>query len=69
MNAPPMTFEGPAFVGGPNVTLQGTAKDVYEQLRELNPNYDASEFPEYRERAAAAEIALAARGLEKRDWV
>lgn len=34
-----MTFEGPIFVGGPNVTLQGTLEDIVAQINATNPQY------------------------------
>ncbi|KAL3443774.1 hypothetical protein BJX65DRAFT_284770 [Aspergillus insuetus] len=30
-----------AFVGGPEIVLNGTIEEVYAQLIEINPNYDA----------------------------
>lgn len=45
-----MTFVGQIEVNGPNITLQGDAKSIYEQVLKLNPNYDPNDFPEYRER-------------------
>ncbi|KAF9879618.1 hypothetical protein CkaCkLH20_03161 [Colletotrichum karsti] len=36
-----LTFTGPVVVGGPNVTLAGSAKSIYHQVVKLNPNYDA----------------------------
>lgn len=42
-----MEFVGPVAPGGPDVTLYGTAKEVYEQILELNPSYDVWAFPEY----------------------
>ena len=47
-----LTFQGPAFPDGPNVTLTGTAKDVYEQLLAINPEYDAWQMPGYAEKMA-----------------
>ena len=44
-----MTFTGPAFVGGPNVTIKGTVKQIHEKLRDINPKYTAWDFPEHRE--------------------
>ncbi|KAJ2974051.1 hypothetical protein NQ176_g6255 [Zarea fungicola] len=35
--APSMTFTGPLHVGGPNVTLTGTAESIYHKIVELNP--------------------------------
>lgn len=51
--APSMTFTGPLQVGGPNVTLTGTAESIYHKIVELNPSYDAWQFPEYRSKMAA----------------
>jgi hypothetical protein len=42
-----MEFLGPITPGGPDVTLSGSAKDIYEQIIELNPSYDVFDFPEY----------------------
>ncbi len=36
-----LMFKGPAFPGGENVTLSGSAEDIYKQLLEINPNYAA----------------------------
>lgn len=36
-----ITFEGPAFVGGANITFTGTAEGFWNRVHELNPNYDA----------------------------
>ncbi len=47
-----MTFAGHAIVGGPNVTLTGTAQSIYEQLLEINPSYNPWAFPKYREQMA-----------------
>lgn len=41
-----MEFTGPVFVGGDDVTLSGTAEEVYNQIIELNPNYNARDFPD-----------------------
>lgn len=51
--APSMTFTGPLHVGGPNVTLTGTAESIYHKIVELNPLYDAWQFPEYRSKMVA----------------
>jgi hypothetical protein len=51
-----MTFTGPLTVGGPNVTLTGTAESIWGQLLEKNPNYDPWAFPEYQSRMAAKGI-------------
>ncbi|EMR72908.1 hypothetical protein MGN70_001760 [Eutypa lata] len=42
-----LEFVGPVTPGGPNVTLYGTAKDIYEQILVLNPSYHVFDFPEY----------------------
>jgi hypothetical protein len=42
-----MEFVGPVTPGGPDITLSGSAKDIYEQIIELNPSYDVFDFPEY----------------------
>lgn len=42
-----MEFVGPITPGGPDVILSGSAKDIYEQIIELNPSYDVFEFPDY----------------------
>lgn len=36
-----ITFKGPAFAGGEDVEITGTAKEIFEQLIEMNPNYEA----------------------------
>ncbi|PGH07502.1 hypothetical protein GX51_01803 [Blastomyces parvus] len=36
-----VTFEGPVKPGGDDIKITGDAKEIYEKLRELNPNYDA----------------------------
>jgi hypothetical protein len=53
-----MEFVGPITPGGPDVTLRGSAKDIYEQILELNPSYDVFEFPSYAE-------SLEAQGITK----
>ena len=35
-----MTFEGPAFPSGPNITFTGTPEQFYNKVHQLNPNYD-----------------------------
>ncbi|KAI5860362.1 hypothetical protein GGS23DRAFT_581115 [Durotheca rogersii] len=55
-----LEFIGPVTPGGPNVTLYGTAKGIYEQIIKLNPEYDVFAFPEN-----AAEFA--AEGLTRED--
>lgn len=73
-----MEWEGPVFVGGPEVTLHGTAKSIYEQILKLNPSYDPWLFPDYVAEMAAEGInkenfdekhpaPLALRGLEARE--
>jgi len=37
-----MLFKGPVFKGGPDVYLNGTAKDIYHQVIALNPDYVAT---------------------------
>ncbi|KAF3229272.1 hypothetical protein TWF106_004191 [Orbilia oligospora] len=70
--APPITFTGPAVPGGPDVTITGTVEVIFKKLHEMNPKYDAWEFPEYQEKMAQRGLsknsALEARGgkLEKR---
>lgn len=44
-----MEFVGPITPGGPDVTLSGSAKDIYDQIMELNPSYDVFDFPGYAE--------------------
>lgn len=53
-----MVFTGPAVVGGPNITLTGSAKSIYFQMLEINPKYNANEFPEYRTKMAALGLPL-----------
>ncbi|KAL0931306.1 uncharacterized protein CTRU02_214041 [Colletotrichum truncatum] len=55
-----LSFTGPVTVGGPNVTLHGTADAIYQQILELNPAYDPWAFPEYAE-------GLTSRGFTKND--
>ncbi|CAG9947826.1 unnamed protein product [Clonostachys rosea f. rosea IK726] len=55
-----MDFVGPLTPGGPNVTLSGTAKEIYEQILELNPSYSVWDFDEYAD-------DLEARGLTRED--
>ena len=50
---PDMEFVGPLTPGGPNVTIVGTAKAIYESILEQNPSYNPWDFPEYAERMAA----------------
>lgn len=33
-NAVDMEFFGPAFIGGPNITISGTADKIYHELRQ-----------------------------------
>lgn len=40
-----MHFIGPVTVGGPDVKLYGTAKEIYEQILEINPAYNP-DFPD-----------------------
>ncbi|KAK5662484.1 hypothetical protein OQA88_8395 [Cercophora sp. LCS_1] len=56
----PLTFRGPTTVGGPEVAIQGTAQEIYEQILEQNPSYDPWDFPGYR-------AQMVARGLTKRN--
>ncbi|KFY10844.1 hypothetical protein V492_04815 [Pseudogymnoascus sp. VKM F-4246] len=35
---------GPVTLGGPDVTLTGTAKSIYEQILVLNPDYNPVDF-------------------------
>ncbi|KFY18835.1 hypothetical protein V491_04686 [Pseudogymnoascus sp. VKM F-3775] len=39
-----MTSVGPITPGGPDVTLSGTAKSIYEQILALNPSYNPVDF-------------------------
>lgn len=76
-----MTFTGPAVVGGPDVTLTGTAESIHAQLLQLNPQYDPWDFPEYQEKMAAqnmtretweaqaAGLSKRSNQLTKRGWV
>jgi len=41
-----MQFHGPITPGGPEVQLSGTAKEIYEQILVLNPDYDVFAFPD-----------------------
>ncbi|TDZ15193.1 hypothetical protein Cob_v011875 [Colletotrichum orbiculare MAFF 240422] len=49
-----MTFTGPVTVGGPDVTLQGDASAIHEQILALNPEYDAEDFSGPAERGLEA---------------
>lgn len=42
-----MEFHGPITPGGPDVSLSGTVDTIYNQVLELNPDYDAWEFPDH----------------------
>ncbi|KAK4136423.1 hypothetical protein BT67DRAFT_447817 [Trichocladium antarcticum] len=76
-----MTFTGPAVVGGPDVTLTGTAESIHAQLLQLNPQYDPWDFPEYQEKMAAqnmtretweaqvAGVSKRSNPLTKRGWL
>ncbi|KAL7910617.1 hypothetical protein GGI35DRAFT_449217 [Trichoderma velutinum] len=37
----PLVWTGPVKVGGGNVTLSGTAKEIYNQIIAINPDYDS----------------------------
>ncbi|KAK6353848.1 hypothetical protein TWF730_008271 [Orbilia blumenaviensis] len=75
-NAPPIVFTGPAFPGGPDVNITGTVEHIFAKLHEMNPKYDAWEFPDYQQEMARkgltkdGPIGLGARSgnLEKRGW-
>ncbi|KAK4220677.1 hypothetical protein QBC38DRAFT_378528 [Podospora fimiseda] len=43
----PFWLEGPITPGGPEIRLNGTAKQIYEQIISLNPSYDPYNFPEF----------------------
>jgi hypothetical protein len=67
-----MVVTGPVFVGGPDVTFTGTAESVYHQILELNPNYNAWDFPEYQKKMAERGVtreAYEAPGISKRSNV
>ncbi|MCJ1291811.1 hypothetical protein MMC34_003356 [Xylographa carneopallida] len=40
----PGKWVGPITPGGPNVNITGQLQDVYKIIRQMNPNYDPSEF-------------------------
>lgn len=72
-----MNWTGPIFPGGPDVTIQGTAKSIFDEIMSLNPHYSAFDFPDLVEEFAAEGITkdnfnetfgepIAARGLERR---
>ena len=68
-SAPGMTFTGPIRPGGPDVKYTGTAKSIYHQLLEANPDYNPWDFPEYTERMNAKGITKENKGekmLERR---
>lgn len=52
-----IVFKGPAILGGPNITLCGTSKSIYELLLKISPNYDPWEFPDYREKMGSMRFA------------
>ncbi|KAF6816039.1 secreted protein [Colletotrichum musicola] len=55
-----LEFTGPITVGGPNVTLSGTAESIYNQIMKLNPEYDGKDF------GSSEYDGLNERGLEAR---
>lgn len=57
----PMIFTGPVTPGGPDVELQGTAQEIYQQVLELNPSYDPWDFPDF-------QASMAADGVTKAQW-
>ena len=40
-------FEGPAFVGGRDIRIEGTAQSIYARLLEINPDYNPWDFADY----------------------
>jgi len=50
------SFHGPITPGGPNLTFEGTAQEIYEQIKVLNPEYDQWQFPEFKAKMAARGI-------------
>ncbi|KIM39434.1 hypothetical protein M413DRAFT_191155 [Hebeloma cylindrosporum] len=40
----PITYVGPITPGGPNFTITGTPKQIYDQIIALNPKYDVAAF-------------------------
>ncbi|KAK4448450.1 hypothetical protein QBC34DRAFT_381361 [Podospora aff. communis PSN243] len=70
----PLVFTGRIEADGPNVTLSGDAQSIYNQILELNPNYDPTVFPEYIANQQIAADAMArkrsdAGALFKRDRI
>ncbi|KFX85987.1 hypothetical protein O988_09823 [Pseudogymnoascus sp. VKM F-3808] len=59
---------GPVTPGGPDVTLTGTAKSIYEQILVLNPSYNPADFggEPLKPEPTLAEKALSQ--LEGRTW-
>ncbi|KAK5651594.1 hypothetical protein OQA88_11867 [Cercophora sp. LCS_1] len=51
-----ISWMGPVVLGGPNVTLFGTAESIYNQIIKLNPKYDVWDIPYYVEQMAARNI-------------
>ncbi|CAI4220186.1 unnamed protein product [Parascedosporium putredinis] len=37
---PPLLWTGQIEIGGDNVTLTGSAEEIYNQIVAINPNYD-----------------------------
>lgn len=48
-----MEFVGPITPGSSDVTLYGTAEEIYGQIMQLNPSYNVWDFPEYSESLTA----------------
>ncbi|KAH8800407.1 hypothetical protein F5884DRAFT_810219 [Xylogone sp. PMI_703] len=64
-----MTYEGPAFPSGTQITLTGTAEAIYAKLLELNPNYDTDFATEIAANMAAdPEDDDSVSGLDARSW-
>lgn len=72
-----MSWTGPIFPGGAEVTLHGTAKSIFDEIMSLNPHYSAFDFPDLAEEFAAEGITkenfnetfgepIAAQSLERR---
>ncbi|PVH95196.1 hypothetical protein DM02DRAFT_537848, partial [Periconia macrospinosa] len=57
-----LTFKGPVTPGGPEVTLSGTAEEIYAKVLEINPSYDPWAFPDFRANQAAKGVTKAAWG-------
>ncbi|KAK4448322.1 hypothetical protein QBC34DRAFT_439080 [Podospora aff. communis PSN243] len=56
-----LLWMGSLTPGGSNMTLNGTAQSIYEQIVKLNPAYDASEHTEFAARSTELDVSHAKR--------